>query len=599
MEIIKVKCPKGKKIEIEKGITTLVNCPQECNLFKLNRCSRKNFNYTEILSNLVKVDFSLVNNSSKNDESKEVKETSSQTKKANDIPYEDPFASAGNDIPYEDPFASVGDDIPYEDPFAGINNEIVEENIDTNENNSLINKYNKKYGEKSIFDDVIIPSPDEPCFEDGIYTFYERYTANSSGGVKDAIRYLFLHWYTSYVFNYDEESLTEQFLVLLKMSGFTKDEDKIKSIIQNRDYDLNQKFFHLFYDVIYKGQMTSFYWCDEESPFVKILPKFKDRQDFINKLSKNPLFFKTLENCLDEVILYFNKTKESFLEDITIELSKTTGKICFFTETEGKTKLNLLGNVSQFIDELSVINSKEKMYLKCELFKKFTFTMNGSLILRKDKFEISRPKKMEDDSIYQELGIMHYGSSNCATIYNYYISLVKEHINIFHLKRVNIGNAIYSLDNLYFELIEILQEACKNLTYRGKVSLSSRYYLTKSLIERGVLDYYIEQCETTRLREIINFYLLDEPSIKDYLSIKNINHIFNTDKGEYDIQKYISLCLEKDKTLMDFDGDVIIQNYFAVNVDENSVNRDIKKLDTFIKKNEKLISKFSKVGEKK
>ena len=50
---------------------------------------------------------------------------------------------------------------------------------------------------------------------------------------------------------------------------------------------------------------------------------------------------------------------------------------------------------------------------------------------------------------------------------------------------------------------------------------------------------------------------------------------------------------------MDFESDVILQNYFAVNVDENYINRDIKKLDTLIKKNEKLIAKFTKVGDKK
>ena len=585
METIKVKCPKGKKLEIEKGRTTLVTCPLECQLLKLKRCSKKNFNYTEILSNLVSVDYSLVNKEkSNNNVTNEIKV---EKKKIEFTPYEETDNSNNNDIEFVNPFLNME-----EETFE-------EENpVNDKEEYSAINKYNNMFGVKSIFDDVIIPSPDEPCFVDGIHSFYERYKVGSSGGVNDAIKHLFFHWYTSRVFNEDEESLTEEFLVLLKMAGLTKEEQKIKDIIKNGEFNINQKFFHLYYDVIYKGQMSAFYWSEGECPFTKILPKFKDRQDFISKLSKNPLFFRSVEDCFTEILLYFNKPKEKFFEDITIELSKTTKRICFFSETEGRVKLNILGSNADFISELSQIDTKEKLYLKCEFFKTFTFTMNGNVILRKDKFDLLMPKKTEDDSIYQELGIMHFGSSNCATIYNYYTSLLKEYINIFYPRKVIIGNFSYSKDNLLFEFVDILSDTCKNLTSRGKIPLSSRFYLTKSLIERGVFDYYIEQCETSRLRKVIDFYLMDEPSIKDYLAIPDIVHVFNTDKGECTVSEYISACLDKDKIRTDFNGDVIIQSYFELNVDDNVVNREIKHLDSLIEKNNKLMKKYMKAGDK-
>jgi hypothetical protein len=190
----------------------------------------------------------------------------------------------------------------------------------------------------SIFSVVKKRDPDEPCFTDGAYVFYEKAVSgrSSNGNSMAALRYIFRHWYVSKVFKEDGKTFQEPFLYLLKLRNFKDKEEELKAIAEDVTLDVNRKFFKLFYTVIYKNQINVFYWHEGDSSLREVPPRFLDKNDFYKKMvsSRNPSeFLMSFEPCFDELIYFLQSGAKQVSTDFRMDESISdiiTAVILFF-----------------------------------------------------------------------------------------------------------------------------------------------------------------------------------------------------------------------------------------------------------------------------
>ena len=203
MKLIVVKCPKGKKVQVAQRSTNGAVCPENCPLKQSSRCLNKTFKYTKPLPDFVIPDIPYAEDFSSDAENAQ----STAKESIVDVPVKAPIAvkqevSSFDNLEvldYDDPFANDSDDdapVFTEPAYAnGGKTPKAASDILQKYNNALID-------ESSIFAGIREKRPDEPCFVDGVYEFYERAPdgIKSAGTSKAALRYIFYHWYVSKIF---------------------------------------------------------------------------------------------------------------------------------------------------------------------------------------------------------------------------------------------------------------------------------------------------------------------------------------------------------------------------------------------------------------
>lgn len=625
MKLIKVKCPKNKKIEVEDFGTGAARCPAHCPLKKQSRCFNNTFRYTSVLNASVVPDVPYAVGAG-SDASQAEKRPPISTSQPQNIPSRNaargvlpepqpPFSTRAREgarvapaydakkdlspqlpnqpsvIGYDDPFsepASQPSVIGYADPFATeappVRRAATEKKTTSK---STLDKYNDSLVQtNSIFSVVKSRNPDEPCFTDGAYMFYERAVSGkqTSGNSRAAIRHIFQHWYVSRVFKEDGKAYQEPFLYLLKLQNFKEKEDALKAIVEDVSLDVNRKFFRLFYTVIYKNQISAFYWSNCDSPLMRVSPRFLDVNDFYKKMvaSNNPSEFLTsFEPCFDELIYFLQSGvqtengREWFKKHIPLALAERQQSVSFVDETEGHLSLVNLGEIRSFSESLKKPDVLHKMLDRYRFLREFKITVNRKILPREKALPLLTAKTTEDDSIYETVGLSKLISSQCATAYNYYTTLLKEYVDTFHPETLLIGDSYFTCRNFYQELVDSITSACAHLSEADNqaetYSEIKRLHLIKSFFSRGVFEYFESRCETDRLPKLKKVFV-DSPKIdlEAYFRFDGVKHWVYENGQRKSISGYLADAVTDrvgQEILGRVGSDKVIKAYFAARIE--------------------------------
>ena len=593
MKLIKAKCSKDRIVEFEEKVPGVGTCPSYCPLKMRGSCYSKEFRYRRTLNDSVVAD----------------------------IPYmatvDEPLESATrnpiepSDVVKPTPTVAVsdereGDYIPFEDPFAEPIEVTSPEPPRSSTKASTADKYNSKLEESGLFAGIGARSIDEPCFADGVKLFYaDRNRAkNAAGDPAAALRYIFMHWYTSKVFSADGSRYTQDFLYLLKLCNFRNREKELTDLIDDLSMDVNHKFFHLFYDIVYKNQLSRFYYSERESPFHELIPKFVSQQDFINKLlTADQTFFTEIEEYFAELLAWLQSFKNEsvdkqwFLDQAPLLIAEYGKQIAYIDDAEGRLRLVKLGTIRNFIFEFTTPESYGIMERKCKFLSRFCVLPTGRVIARKNDFGVDG--KMPDDSVYSFLEIKG-ASSYCASYYNFYTSILKEYIEVFHPQTLKIGTLSLSLRDFYSKMVNVVEEgyACI-LNDADFGSRRAQYFLVKNLLERGVLAYYEERCETSKLRELKKLFV-DKQDPVAYFAFPDVNHKLYHNGRCLTISEYLRWIVqnkvygELPKKYSLFQEYEVARAYFEAMQHKNpQLNGLNGKIEETIKAAEKIIKQFT------
>lgn len=621
MKLIKVKCPKNKKIEVEELSTKAARCPANCPLKQKNKCFNNTFRYTSVLSDAVIPDVPYVENGVPATPTVSTKPAiaSFAPVAAAPVTKEEPRAEqssmAASPFGYrEDIFSKeaetaspnviergnvFGTPEPMESTASG-----VAPSTASMGRSRTLDKYNEVLIEDdSIFAGVRRKKPDEPCFEDGALVFYEGVRVGySSGNAQAALRHIFSHWYVSRVFCEDEKTLRDDFLGLLMLRGFRDKEEQIRAIIEDPTLDVDHKFFRLFYRVIYRNQINGFYWHKGDSLHRKVVPYFQNQQDFYKCLasSSDPnAFLAKFDTCMDELITFLRAGsdegdgREWFMNTIPRFVAEQQRLACYVRQrSNGSMEIINFGSISDFVKRMSKPDTLENLEDRVAFLERFEISKNYRIHLRTVPLSISKRQGMEDDSVYTSVGLTDFETAQCATAYNKYITLLKEYIRVFEPEQLTIGVYHFSARNFYTEVMDLIAIAGAHLSEQNSSDTvdSHGFYLLKSLFARGVFDYYESLCETEKLQELKqNFLEHDKINLEMYFRLDNIVHTIYIDGVHTTISDYLSDVIGENPS-----GDVrrlvshlrgedpILQAYFRARISSKDERDAIASIDRLI-----------------
>ena len=676
MKLIKVKCPKNKKVEVEELPTRAARCPAHCPLKQKNKCFNNTFRYNAVLSDAVVPDIPYAADATSAQATAAAKPTAAANATANasaaagtrstprtaaptrggtrreapvrgatrrEAPVRGgasrtavPSAatpSAAEQTPAtaqtfaaeqapaafssrfgyrEELFASeaetaapdvieMGDVFGDPEPAAPAVADPVPPSFERR--NKTLDKYNEVLADAdSLFARVKRRNPDEPCFEDGALVFYEGVRdGRSAGNAQAALRHIFSHWYVSRVFDEDEKTLREDFLGLLALRGFRSSEEQIRAICEDPTLDVNHKFFRLFYRVIYRNQINGFYWHEGDSIHRKVVPHFTDLKDFYDRLAYAPdptAFLSKFDSCMDELITFLRAgedgadNREWFMNTIPRLVAEQKKNVCCVRQCpDGKLEMINLGRISDFVGSMPKPDTLERLEERIAFLERFEITATYHVRLRTEPLAISQRQGMEDDSVYDSVGLTHYETSQCATAYNKYITLLKEYIRVFRPEQLFIGAYRFTARSFYTEVMDIIATAGAHLSEENAADAadSRGFYLLKSLFARGVFEYYEMLCETEKLQALKqNFIEHDRISLEMYFRLENIVHTVYINGGKVTVSDYLTDLIGDDArddvrrlTAYLRGEDPVLQAYFRARIsqrDEREAMANIERL---------------------
>ena len=244
MKLIKVKCPKNKKVEVEELPTKAARCPEHCPLKQKNKCFNNTFRYTAVLSDAATPDipFAPTGDTARVTTPAPAR-ASTPAPAVREAPIrgttrrEPPVRNGGSraaatpvpaPAPAAEPTAAVGSPgFGYREELFAAEPETASPSViemddvfgesetampatpapapmpSAERRSRTLDKYNEVLADaNSLFAGVRRSNPDEPCFEDGALLFYEgaQEGQRSAGNSQAALRHIFNHWYVSRVF---------------------------------------------------------------------------------------------------------------------------------------------------------------------------------------------------------------------------------------------------------------------------------------------------------------------------------------------------------------------------------------------------------------
>lgn len=517
----------------------------------------------------------------------------------------DPFAGMGEEpsvIPMADPFASPAP-APTPAPRAATS---------TRSAQSTLDKYGAAVaGADSLFASVRIGPPDEPCFVDGAYFFYERRINGlpSQGNSHAALRHIFRHWYVSRVFCEDGKTYREDFLRLLKLRGFAGKEEELRRLADDPTLGVNQKFFRLFYNIIYKNAISGFYWSESDSPLRQIDPRFVNPDDFYKKmaeLSDPTSFLAGYEDCFEELMTFLRAGKAEsasdgrawFAENFPLVMAEKTGCVYTVTEKRGHLQIRSLGKLRDFAQNFADPASLEVMEERLHLFEHFRFNINRTLVPRTEPLRISHARETEDDSVYALTGIAGLAASQAATAYNFYMTLLCEYTESFHPDRITVGGLTFTRRNFYREILSLVTDACAHLSEgEGRTSPEEKQlYLVKSLFSRGVFRDFEKDCEADRLQELRRAFIeRDRLDLSAYFAF-DVEHEVYIDGQLTDIGGYVRAQIAKGLAELRGHirkGDTVLDAYFAARVRREDLARATNEIEDLIREYEASLARLN------
>jgi hypothetical protein len=340
-------CESGKWVQLPKNVVCkvgdVINCPKGCICFKKVG--------TFSVASVWEIDEKKVGNAAKYSD-EEIKLYWGQES----VP-----TSSGSDI--------LGSNVDGVSADAGVlpNNR---DNIQTNSglpNSSTENARPKSFG-KSLrsqpnstaeADEILRPQKSYKYLNISgqIFTDDEEVRKQTlSRPLKHALWEIFSYWETGFVFKSETELRDDFIWLITSTSKRTFKKSEIDAILLNEEYGRSEKFFYLFYDIIYRYEpLKGFYWCDEWHSEDPLSSYFSDRNDFMVKYcnAQSEQFRKFYMTHKKEILHFLGSDNEGKLfEDMTLSLAKkTNGEIVLIEQDNSYTPINM-GKISVFITNM-------------------------------------------------------------------------------------------------------------------------------------------------------------------------------------------------------------------------------------------------------
>lgn len=371
------------------------------------------------------------------------------------------------------------------------------------------------------------------------------------GGVQPlekALWAVFSFWETKIVFK-DANTLQDDFIWLLT-SIFEKRATKIKKsdvdpILQNAEYTIQQKFFYLFYDVIYKyDPPKKFYWCDRSMSYEEMVPYFTDRADFVAQYSDcgpRGAAFRALYQRRKQEMLHFLmvENEEIFFENLVLEIARQTRNLVLINKNNDYSIIPL-GSMETFIHHMQVPSDLSLMRDMITFLRKYRICNNEVVVRTEDHpFEISRRGDLdEDESMYSALALS--ASSSHASEYDCYVTLLREYMGTFRPDKITVGELTFTKDNYSNEIKRVVGELGQVILGEVRDEASEKKYkgrawLTKSLYEREILASF--HCENDQyIQKLMDLIKSGDP--KKYFELYG--------KEALGIREYIERYMDED-----------------------------------------------------
>lgn len=389
--------------------------------------------------------------------------------------------------------------------------------------------------------------------------------------LKNALNDIFRYWDTGLVFK-NKFELTENFIWLLTKTVVNADKREVDKILENENYSLSQKFFYLFYDVVFKyNPPRGFFWCDEAFSLSPLSPLFTDKHNFMerycNASPSGEQFRKIYAERRNEIVHYLHcPGEEKLFDDLTETLARDNREIVLLGFKNGYTPLKL-GTLNEFIADMRTPSNLLKMSNMCAFLVKYRVTRTG-VFKREglyDKFDAPVINEFsEENCVYSALGLQ--GSSSYNSEYDCFCALLKEYIKVFKPTEIKISGMRFTTADFYVETENAVRNFCQTHFGSAEEETYERYtgqgFLLKSLCDRGVLEPFVKGCENEKLGALLA--LIEKPDVKVYLQ-KVSNPVFLFGNRQITAAEYIDGILDGDLPTVcgQLRGDVIAEAFFA------------------------------------
>ena len=438
---------------------------------------------------------------------------------------------------------------------------------------------------------------------------YSPLAQGMTGTLESALDYIFRHWMVNMVFERTSDTLSEKFLWLLTCTSKRKIPKKeVDKILENEEYTRNQKFFYLFYDVVYKNELSKgFYWSDSFK-MEALTSMFTDMNDFVKKYFQKGDAGESFRRFYNEHrgeihhYLYIEDDGE-FLESHLLKSTAKTGSIKYMEENGTVTDL---GTVKGFIKDMS--NPKcdyERKKQMIKYLRKYRITSDGDILPRRsgELFEYKIDGERIIDKAYSVLGLS--APSRYLDEYECYITLLKEYMRVFKPSSVSVGEITFSRKNYSRELNEIVRDFCEvlfgiNVDSRDADRIMSIACLAKVMFEDDVFGFVCENRDAiSRLMTMVSFDSRKEigvSEIKRYFEMFSDEAYIRIRNNRVKIPQYIKEKLKTESnpyTISEnIENDIIVKAYLTSKCNEEQ----IKTINDTFKKYDELYKSFSKKG---
>lgn len=314
-----------------------------------------------------------------------------------------------------------------------------------------------------------------------------------------AMKEIFQYWDTSAVFENDT-TLKDDFiwLMLSGSKGTPIYKNEVDHILNNKAYNRSQKFFHIFYDVVYKNDHPDgFYWCDDDAAYQPVMPRFKNRDEFISYLFRDGgSGFRFYKSRRDEVLSFLGvDSEEEFFAELTCDYAENAGEIIWIDST-GNGNIRNFGSKDRFIRMMHTPSDPELMQDMIEFLKNYTISAKGVAPRPSDiPFECVDGGKCTSEK--QVLSVAGISGDNLVRNYSLYLSLLREYIKSFSPREIRIGQLNFTSAEYASEAEDYIIGYCKErmIYSEGGESADARRkknqaLLAANLFETGVLTSF-------------------------------------------------------------------------------------------------------------
>lgn len=387
--------------------------------------------------------------------------------------------------------------------------------------------------------------------------------------LRNALWEIFSYWETRSVFKSETELRDEFIWLITSTSKRTFKKSEIDAILLNEEYGLSEKFFYLFYDIIYRYEPPKgFYWCDKVLSRDPLSSYFRDKKDFVVKYCNARAQgeqFRLFYMAHKKEVLHFlgSDNEEKLFEDMTLSLAKDFGEIVLIDKYNNYMPINM-GKISSFIINMQQPTELNNMRNMVYFLEKYRVTRLG-VVPRTIEYPFEKSVRgdlQEDVSMYAALRLN--SSASYASEYDCFVTLLHEYVKVFNPSEIKIGALTFSKSNFSHELEEIVKNLCKS--YFGQVTddvfadYKSRAWLAKSIYDRNILSTYVLE-NKSYIDKLLQ--LISNPTLEQYISMFN-DCVIQLHYRDLTIHEYISDLMQEDIYTVcgEFREDNIIQEFF-------------------------------------